>query len=320
MISEPDLRQILVHLGLDPEESALRAKLLMEDLDWIQFEDFTVHCQTCYLPNDPDTPVLLAEYSFGPTKFNVNNADRSTNKRCTSVGGTGLNSGSLLSLSKVSRIARELIPQFWLKSRKLKNALRNPEDHLATLNEIWWLGRFPTAVEVFYGYKMAPPKDIDWRFRLEGVRQNGKDVWINLEVKYRPSDTSRIVHNLAPKVDSLLQETLDKFNPSEPNELNLIGVTLFDSIDGPLQQGFAEWLLDKTGSPSRVDAILSRSFSALSGKDFDCQREGDKSRILETGIVQPPDDEDLNFYGVLTHVIDRKDWSPELRASLPTEL
>ena len=94
MISEPDLRQILSHLGLDPEESALRAKFLMEDLDWIQFEDFTVHRQTCYLPNDPDTPVLLAEYSFGPTKLNINNVDRSTDKRCTSVGGTGLNSGS----------------------------------------------------------------------------------------------------------------------------------------------------------------------------------------------------------------------------------
>jgi hypothetical protein len=315
MISEPDLRQILAHLGLAPKESELRAKFLMEDLEWIQFEEFHVQGETRYLPNDPETPALLAEYSFGPTKFNVNNADKSTDKRCTSISGTGLNSGNLLQFSKISKIARNLIPHFWLKSKKLKKALRSPDHHLATLNEIWWLGRFPTAVDVFYGHKQAPPKDIDWRFRLDGT-----DLWINLEVKYRPGDSARFVHNIAPKVNSLLQETLDKFKPSAPNELNLIGVTLFDSIDGSIQNAFAEWLLDQTGSPSRVDAILSRSFSALSGKDFDCQRHEDKTQILESGIVQPPDDEDQNFHGVLTHVLDRKDWPPELRASLPSEL
>ena len=115
--------------SIEESKIARRAATLAKNLDWIAFEKFQISAQPYPFP-DPNTgqiiSVPLAEYHFGETGFSVNNAENANDDVAEWFGGTGLDRGHLQFLSKVGETARSLIPNYWLKSKRLRDALRNP--------------------------------------------------------------------------------------------------------------------------------------------------------------------------------------------------
>jgi hypothetical protein len=287
----------------------------VEDLIWIDFEEFQAFCTPCFIFKDAD-PLPVSEYRFGKTKFDVNHAKSSNDKRSTSIGGSSLNKGNLLMLSKVSEIARRLIPHLWLASDDLKHYLQTPENHLDKLEEIWWLGRFPTAIDVVDRYVHRKGRDVDWRFRL-----NGTDVWINLEVTRRSGDVTRFVHGTQFDPKPLLADKLRKFNPSMPDEINLVGLTLLGPITRSVIDSTKSWLSSLPQVRQVVDAVLLRSLEGVIGSHFVIVSLTQKASLLsQSGIVQEPDEEDLSIITKLEHVLERRFWPKELQDALPPGL
>jgi hypothetical protein len=312
VIDEDTIFKLLKLSGVPPEKARQRSICLAEDLAWIGFESFVPHTEHSGV-SDPQSgePIPLVEYSFGKTPFSVDNAISSGDKRACAVGGSLLDRGNLRFFSIVSEIGRRLFQSAWLNDRDLRYYLRTPAHHLNALNELWWLGRFGSAVDVQARYRMhSGPEDIDWRFKL-----NGTDLWINLEAKNRPSDISRHVHDVEVSVRKLLTDVTKKFDTSSEDEINILGLTLFGEIDREVQQSIATWLQKQ----SVVDAVLIWSHEGRNRSIFDRQIKSSKAQILSMPfITEPIEERDLILKSWA--VLDRKYWSEEMLNSLPPDL
>ncbi|OYW78242.1 MAG: hypothetical protein B7Z37_00090 [Verrucomicrobia bacterium 12-59-8] len=283
MINEDSIFELLKLSGVPPEKARQRSVWLTEDLVWIDFDVF--QCTPANSPfRDPQTGqvVPVVEYEFGTTQFSVNNAENLEDKRSIAIGGAGLNRGSLRWFSIVSELGRKLLPNHWLKCKKLRNALRSPAQHLDTLNEVWWLGRFPAAVDVMPCFQMMPPKDIDWRFRL-----SGSDTWINIEVKNRPGDISRHVHGLTKTADYLFSKIDGKFAPSPTNEVNFVALSLCGAISRDVQLCTSEWLSNQ----NEVDGVLIWSTESRNSRPFDSQNRVAKAKAVSSSAIREPEEE-----------------------------
>lgn len=284
----------------------------MEDIRWLDFETFVPRAEHSGLTDlASGKSIPLVEYSFGKTQFSVDNAKNSQDKRATSVGGSLLDRGNLRFLSIVSELARSLLSEAWLRDEDLKFYLRTPAHHLNALNELWWLGRFRSAVEIKPRHKMhSGPEDIDWRFKLEGT-----DMWINLEAKNRPVDVSRHVHGIDVGVSKWLADVTKKFAQSAENEINLLGLTLFGQIDRHVQQSISEWLYKQP----LLDGVLIWSHEGREKSIFDRQLKSPKARILNMPfIAEPVEERDLIVRSWA--VLDRRYWSEEMLSSFPLDL
>ena len=318
--SKDQFAELLRLLGLPEAQAEIRARWLIEDLEWIGFDDFSIFCDPYYRWPEDTTPLPIVEYSFGNTVFDVNNAASSRDLNATSIGGSTLSRGPLLMLSQVSEIARRLIPHLWLKSEELRKYLRTPAWHIAKLDEIWWLGRFTIAADITDRFSHREGTDIDWRFRLNnsGYIQNN-DLWINLEVKNRPSDASRMAHREPFKVSKILREVRKKFNPSSPEEVNVVAVTLFGPIDRTVQLDVSDWLQSSATKQPVVDAVLLWSLEGRVGSYFDIQLLAPKASILKA-VVLPPDANERAVVRRLLHTIPRNRWPRDWEDSLPPDL
>jgi hypothetical protein len=129
------------------------------------------------------TPV---EYGFGPVRFDAENARDpfSVRRSVLEMSGTGLDRGDLLYLSKICELGRTLIPDYWFHSEELLRDISDPNKHISTLNEIWWLsvwiGFSERRLERECKISRDCSKKVDWRFALTSDKQ----AWfVNLEVK-----------------------------------------------------------------------------------------------------------------------------------------
>jgi hypothetical protein len=239
--------------ALSEEAIARRAVFLAEDIARISLNDFAF-C-TLELITRPDTgeEYLLVEYTFGAVPLGINNAKSPFDLRPTvhHMGGSGLDRGELLHLSRVFEIARTLIPDHWSNDKKLLAAVRSPASHLATLNEIWWLARWNDFAEsgLIREYRQNPQsvKTIDWRFPLNVF---GKLWFFNVEVKDRLGSMSDRSYNRRHAFYQSLrgdgsEDVTDprlKFCEGGDDEINVLAITWYDQISSDLETEIQRFL------------------------------------------------------------------------------
>jgi hypothetical protein len=178
-VDESTIAKLLTLGSLAEAEAIRRAPLVSEDLRWIDFDTLRLSVRP-YPYRDPETGELLAipipEYHFGETGFSINNAENAEENVAEWFGGTGLDRGNLQLLSRVSLIARQLIPNYWRQSMSLRHALRNPPQHLNTVEEVWWLNRWHGAENIKMNHRLVDGSgaDVDWsdRTHFSGPRES----------------------------------------------------------------------------------------------------------------------------------------------------
>lgn len=298
----------LLKLGsLDDVEAERRAPILAADIENIGFDSFQLSCRPYPLPSAGERIVAapLPEYHFGDTGFSINKAQNAYDDFSSWIGGTGLDRGHLQFFSKVSQVGHALIPHLW--PRKLRAELRNPTQHLDTLEEIWWLGCWSAIENIRRGVRLrqGAADDVDWQFTIGGTRF-ASPVIVNLEVKRLKSDNKRHARGLemdAAKFTHFCRDqVLRKFRPSCSDELNVLAISLFGEIDRDVQRVVSEWLLssDNTDSDDAplIDAVLLASRESRRRSSSDMQLRSDKGRLIKSHF-RGPDAEDQSFFFVL---------------------
>ncbi len=246
----------------------------------------------------------LAEYHFGDTGFSVDKARNSHDDFSTWIGGTGLDRGHLQFFSKVSQIGHSLIPELWPK--KLRAELRNPTQHLDTLEEVWWLGCWSGIENIRRAAHIKPgfADDIDWQFTI-GSAGSTSGLKVNLEVKRLKSDNTRQARGREMNAHEFAQfcrdQVLKKFRPSHDDEVNVLAISLFGEIDGNVQRVISEWLLsnenrDSDDSPL-IDAVLLATRESRRRSSFDRQLRNEKAHLIKS-YFRGPDAEDESFFFV----------------------
>ena len=299
--------ETLLKLGsLGDDEARRRASILAEDIKQIGFSTFQLSCRPCPVPsaNGQIVATPLAEYQFGDTGFSVHKARNSHDDFSTWIGGTGLDRGHLQFFSKVSQIGHSLIPELWPK--KLRAELRNPTQHLDTLEEVWWLGCWSGIENIRRAEHIKPgvAGDIDWQFRV-GSAGSLSGLKVNLEVKRLKSDNTRQARGREMNAHAFAQfcrdQVLRKFRPSLPDEVNVLGISLFGKIDGNVQRVISEWLLgnenrDLDDAPL-IDAVLLATRESRRHSSFDRQLRNEKAHLIKS-YFRGPDAEDESFFFV----------------------
>lgn len=304
---DPQQIETLLKLGsIDDAEAHRRASVLADDIEHIGFDTFQLSCRPYPVPSADRQIVAtpLAEYQFGDTGFSVHKARNSHDDFSTWIGGTGLDRGHLQFFSKVSQIGHSLIPELWPK--KLRSELRNPTQHLDTLEEVWWLGCWSGIENIRRAEHIKPgvANDIDWQFTI-GRAGSLFGLKVNLEVKRLKSDNTRQTRGREMNAREFGQfcrdQVLRKFRPSRPDEVNVLGISLFGEIDGNVQRVISEWLLgnenrDSDNAPL-IDAVLLATRESRRHSSFDRQLRNEKAHLIKSHF-RGPDAEDESFFFV----------------------
>lgn len=241
--------------ALSQSEVEERATIIAEDVCRLGMEDFTLCPLELITKPGTNEKYMLVEYTFGRVPFSIENATNSSSLRPTvrEMGGSGLDRGELLYLSRVFKIARTLIPQHWFHDKRLLAEVREPGRHLSTLNEIWWLARWnnflETGLERECHHNPRSTKCVDWRFPLSVW---GRQWFINLEVKCRVGSISDRSYNRRHLFYRHLRrdgsEDFDdprlKFRASSDNEINILAVTWYDQISTELESEIKRFLAE----------------------------------------------------------------------------
>jgi len=306
-MAHPTQREFAARLhltkALSEETIARRSILLAEDIARIGLDDFEFCAVERITRPDTGEKYLLVEYTFGSEQFGINNAKNPFNLRATvhHMGGSGLDRGELLYLSRVFEIARTLIPDHWSNDRKLLAAVRSPAWHLATLNEIWWLARWNdfSEKELVREYRQDPrgAKRIDWRFPLNLF---GKRWFLNVEVKDRLGSISDRSYNRKHAFYRSLrgdgsEDATDprlKFCRSGADEINILAITWYDQISSELETEIQRFLDES--DVIDVVAIWAPGDRVRSGwiRLFPRGTELSEKRRAFNRALRPPDAED----------------------------
>jgi hypothetical protein len=241
--------EILFALALerDSKETAIAvARLIADAVRTLPISDFQI-LQISHLGR------TSAEYTFGPTKHSVHNADSS---RITTDGidGTFLDRGRLMKFAQATWFGEKFFPHIWHEP-KFRRRLANPREHLATIEEVVWLGGFwcdsIKEETVINGYKIAGRrKDVDWRFQcISGSLMR----WINLEVKRRDGDIKGLLIG-GRKVFDPFADISEKFAPSSEDEINVAAITVFGSEASKVAELGKQWLNEPANH--NVDCLI----------------------------------------------------------------
>jgi len=213
--------------------------------------------------------------------------------------GIGLNWGSLLRFGRacetVSKLFEKGLPA------KVRNKLANPKDHLATVEEIIWLGLWQHVSdiesEVQLGKKNGNKKRVDWKFKSKGQT-------INLEVKYRMRDWVRVADGPQFSIarPSYYEDIDGKFPERLPSELNIVGISSYAAPDRSWREETHDYL-DKN---PQIDAIVlwSPTFVGDGGAPFEVHSR-DKASIVRN--LLRPIEEDKQHLVVIRHLWQERD-------------
>lgn len=230
---------------MSEECSAESAPLVVEFFDMLRVEP-----QFSQSPRPPGEPQF--EFDTGDTRFSVENADTIAwdvllPPELRKIGGTWLETAPLSFLAQVCMIGRRVFRDRW--PRLFAKRLRNPPELLDVLNEVWWLSRWPEPFRLSARHRQtATGEDIDWRFFLRSL-----GLWINLEVKRRCNDLLRLVHPGLPPA-GLFDKAASAFSKSNPDELNVIAITLYAGITDPVLRAIDDFL--RSPENEHVDGIM----------------------------------------------------------------
>jgi hypothetical protein len=188
----------------------------------------------------------------------------------------------------VSEWAHANIPHLWPAG--LRKDLCDPNSHLDTVCEVWWLSHVVGADfnSAEHGVPIDPTnpvgKNFDWRVRLPAA-----GVTLNLEVKRRPGDVGRSIDVPQLKWKSIFND-VDKFpDPAPPDRLNVGCIRLFAPISREVHHAAREWL----AITPRVSALVFHALSRTDHESF--------AVITQPGLgyiellFSPPDHEDNTY-------------------------
>lgn len=294
--SQEIIEKLLVAGSLPHEESRLRAPLVVDAFDWINFKTLEFHARA----SPASDPFCIPEYFFGDTGFCVHNAEHAGEIKSTWIGGTGLDRGHLQFFSMVAKSACDLIPQYWRKSKNMKDELRNPHQHLNCLEEIFWLSRWIRPQNIIASKRLLADSecDVDWQLHF-GSSANDSIV-INLEVKRIVGDVLRHIKGRTFKLnwfdDFCREKVLPKFRQSQPHEINVLAMTMIGAIDRDIQRLIAEWLTDHQ---VLIDAVLVTARESHSTRPFDWHFRNTKSGLLKCLLIEPSLEEQSLIYDLI---------------------
>ena len=281
--------------SLGEAEARIRAPLVCEDFEWIDFDTLSFNVRPCpVFDGNQVLDIAIPEYHFGKTRHSIDAAEHANVIKVEWMGGTGLDRGHLQFFSRVSEIARKVIPHYWLKPCKLRDSLRNPTQHLDTIEEIWWLDRWkiPENIKSSVKLKHDSAADVDWTFTV-----GGGALTVNLEVKRLAGDCVRHVTERTFKIDWFEQFCENKVNPkfraSREDEVNVLALSLFGEITREVQLVVSEWLINRQ---ELIDAVVIVTREARRKSCFDIQLRNSKARLMKNFLHEPTlEDQSLAF-------------------------
>jgi len=285
---------------LGADEAEARALIVYEDMTKVRF-DLQLEYWRVELPDYQS--IGIPAYKLIGSQFDPDAPVDSPD--VYKAAGPGLNCGNLLRLSKACKVGRAIVKKEWPNT--FATRLRDPNDHLAVVEELLWLGYWQPVKDLRRSFKQSEEskKNIDWRF-------NCCSQVINLEVKYRRRDWVGIVDGpyFSRDFDSYFEDCEGKFGPQKDGELNIVGVSTLASPDDGLRRTIERFL--KTHP--YVDAIILWSFHAPNGESPEIHsRQADLIKLLFTG----GDSEDRLRISPIRHLWRK---SEERRALRPAEL
>ena len=227
------------------------------------------------------------QYHIPDTGWTVNRKDPRH-----ALEGSHLDEGDLLRLSKVCELGRSLLSNDW--PHRFADQLNNPSEHLDTVNEVWWLGRFNDPTEVkkldMRTQKVSSP---DWSF---SVRCEGNTLRLRVEVKRRCSDVKR--HLAFSEKTDLFDKISPKFSQRSLTELNIAAVTTFSQIDNTVTERTMKWLEHE----ENLDAVILWSEQSFTSPPLVFAGRGEIQHILRA-CLSTPDEEDTSGVAVFGHLI-----------------
>jgi hypothetical protein len=166
---------------LSAAEAGTRAEIVYEDMRKIRFD-----IELEYWPvNFPGFQgIQVPAYKLAGSQYDPDGPPSVPD--VYKAAGPGLSCGHLLRLSKACKLGRVFLGDNWPES--FASRLRDPDDHLAVVEEMLWLGYWQSVQDVKHSVRQNSKsnKNVDWRFNCCGQI-------INLEVKYRRRDWVGIV-------------------------------------------------------------------------------------------------------------------------------
>lgn len=285
---------------LTPEVAKERAAMVHNDMETVRF---ALRLGTSWpVQTQSIDPIWIPSYALEGTMYGPEADPDGDNNR--DAAGPLISCGEFVRLSKACMLGRRLLPSGdW--PQKFASKLRDPQQHLPTIEEILWLGRWNSPERIEMSYKQIPSgKDIDWRFTC-------CDIKINLEVKYRLRDWQGIVDgpHFSRNFDSYFDDVLGKFGPRPDGDLNVVGITTFTPPDRGLQECTQRFLENH----AEIDAVIFWSIHDPKGKRPDIHaRQPDLIKMLFKGA----DREDDLFCAPIRHLWRKSD---ERRAMRPAE-
>jgi hypothetical protein len=212
---------------------------------------------------------------------------------------------SLLYFSKISEWAHQHIPHLW--PDRLRDGLRDPNQHIHTLCEVWWLSQVVGAI--YASVEHAVPKDparpkgsnFDWRLQLTSA------ITLSLEVKRRPGDIGRFIEDSRLKPASLF-DAIDKFGPARPPDtLNVGCIQLFGAITPEVCRAARAWL---AATPA-VSALALYAPCIRRDRTFAVLTQPGLGYIEH--LFAGPDKEDLSYFAPVTYALSAE----QFRAAYP---
>jgi hypothetical protein len=294
------IEKLLMAGSLKESDARERAPLILEDFEWIAFDSLNLAARPFPIGNESlDVSFVIPEYNFGATGFSIDLAEQATEIRAEWMGGTGLDRGHLQLFSIVSVMARRLIPHYWNKPCKLRESLRNPTQHLSTIEEIWWLGRWKNPQHIRNSQRLnhGCTRDVDWTFSL-----GSGAISVNFEVKRLVGDCLRHVRGRCFKADWLAdfcnKKVLPKFRPSEEHEVNVLGISLFGKISREVQLAIGEWLVGQV----LIDAVIITSRESRQSRCFDWHFRNQKAQCLRQFLNEPTEEDQSLVFGLIVPI------------------
>jgi len=290
---------------ISPVQLEQRARLVDADFKDIGLK-YQITCQKIPVPGWSGM-LPYASYQLLGSQCDINHAHRG-DRRHTSMSGGGLDRECILYFSKVSEWAHANIPHLWPGA--LRKDLCDPNSHLDTLCEVWWLSKVVGAdfKSSRHGVPAEPGstkgKNFDWQVKLPTA-----GVMLNLEVKRRPGDIGRSIDVPKLKWKSIFND-IDKFpEPAPPDVLNVGCIRLFGPISRDVHDAAREWL----AVTPRVSALVFHGPSVKAQEAF--------AVVAQPGLefiklfFHPPDHEDSTHVAPFWFARDVPGLSlPDLRA------
>ena len=239
---------------LTPQEATIRGQMVFDDMEQVRFP---LEWE-CDWPVDVPgyEPVRIPSYrlpgvSYGPL------ADPDGTKG-RDAAGPAISCGEFVRLSRACLLGRSLLgAKRW--PSLFASRLRHPDDHLAVVEEVLWLGRWRSPKHIRNSHRQNPEseKNVDWRFQC-------CEMIINLEIKSRRRDWMGVTdgESYSRDFDSYFDDVLGKFGPRTEGERNVVGVTTFFPPEETLRRATARFL----EAHPEIDAIVFWSLHDPEGK------------------------------------------------------